>query len=38
MPLLEHWTKLSARPIAGRPLVNAEVKALVTRMAAANPL
>src|SRR3989442_167018 len=34
----EHWTKLSARPIAGRPPVNAEIKALVTRMAAANPL
>src|SRR3989442_7147855 len=34
----EHWTKLSSRPIAGRPPVNAEIKALVTRMAAANPL
>src|SRR2546427_5663152 len=34
----EHWTKLSARPIAGRPPVNAEIRALVTRMAAANPL
>src|SRR5882724_6415830 len=34
----EHWTKLSARPNAGRPPVNAEIKALVTRMAAANPL
>src|SRR2546426_8739415 len=34
----EHWTKLSARPIAGRPPVNAEIKALVKRMAAANPL
>src|SRR5216117_782816 len=34
----EHWTKLSARPLAGRPPVNAEIKALVTRMAAANPL
>src|SRR5437763_1225476 len=34
----EHWTKLSARPIAGRPPVNAEIKGLVTRMAAANPL
>src|SRR5207249_10101552 len=34
----EHWTKLSARPIAGRPPINAEIKALVTRMAAANPL
>src|SRR2546422_7475048 len=27
----EHWTKPSARPIAGRPPVNAEIKALVTR-------
>src|SRR5256714_11919161 len=34
----EHWTKLSAQPIAGRPPVNTEIKALVTRMAAANPL
>src|SRR3989454_3984255 len=34
----EHWTKLSVRPIAGRPPVNAEIKALVKRMAAANPL
>src|SRR2546427_13228849 len=34
----EHWTKLSAGPIAGRPPVSAEIKALVTRMAAANPL
>src|SRR5207245_4631422 len=34
----EHWTKLSARPIAGRPPVSAEIKALVKRMAAANPL
>jgi putative transposase len=34
----EHWTMLSARPTAGRPPVNAEIKALVTRMAAANPL
>src|SRR6267142_1785436 len=34
----EHWTKLSARPNPGRPPVNAEIKALVTRMAAANPL
>src|SRR6267142_2148946 len=34
----EHWTKLSARPNAGRPPVNVEIKALVTRMAAANPL
>jgi putative transposase len=34
----EHWTKLSARPIAGRPPVSVEIKALVKRMAAANPL
>src|SRR5258708_3829542 len=33
-----HWTKLSARPIAGRPPVSAEIKALVKRMVAANPL
>src|SRR5205807_9081359 len=34
----EYWARLSARPIAGRPPVNVEIKALVTRMAAANPL
>jgi len=34
----EHWTKLSGRPTGGRPPVSAELKALVTRMAAANPL
>jgi hypothetical protein len=34
----EYWTKLSARPTGGRPSVNAEIKVLVTRMAAANPL
>src|SRR5438128_6868650 len=34
----EYWARLSARPIAGRPPVSAEIKALVTRMAAANPL
>src|SRR5712692_3682812 len=34
----DNWTKLSARPIAGRPPVNAEIKALVKRMAVANPL
>jgi len=33
-----HWTSLSGRRLAGRPPVNAEIKALVTRMAAANPL
>ncbi len=34
----EHWTRLSGRPTVGRPAVNAEIKALVIRMAAANPL
>jgi putative transposase len=34
----EHWTKRSGRPTVGRPHVNAEIKALVIRMAAANPL
>jgi putative transposase len=34
----EHWTTLSGRPTGGRPPVNAELKTLVTRMAAANPL
>jgi putative transposase len=34
----EHWTKLSGRPTVGRPPVNAELKALVGKMAAANPL
>src|SRR5882762_3790426 len=34
----EHWTKLSGRPTAGRPPVNAEITALVRKMAAANPL
>src|SRR5437870_9634220 len=33
-----YWTKLSARPTGGRPRVNAEIKALVARMAVANPL
>jgi putative transposase len=33
----EYWTKLSGRP-EGRPPVSAEIKALVSRMAAANPL
>src|SRR5437899_9754936 len=32
-----HWTTLSARP-GGRPPVNTEIRALVTRMAEANPL
>jgi transposase InsO family protein len=34
----EYWTKLSGRPSGGRPPVNAEIRALVSRMAAANPL
>src|SRR3989449_9568296 len=34
----EHWTKLSGRPTRGRPPVNPEIAALVTRMTAANPL
>ena len=34
----EYWTRLSARPTGGRPAVNAEIEALVRRMAAANPL
>ena len=37
-PRGEYWTKLSDRPRGGRPPVNPEVKALVTRLAAANPL
>src|SRR5438132_12020323 len=36
--LREYWTKLSARPTGGRPPVSAEIKALVSRMVAANPL
>jgi transposase InsO family protein len=34
----EHWVQLSGRPSAGRPPVNAEVTALVRKIAAANPL
>jgi putative transposase len=34
----EYWAALSRRPTRGRPPVNAEIKAPVTRMAAANPL
>ena len=34
----EHWTKLSGRPTAGRPPVNAEIIALARKMDAANPL
>jgi putative transposase len=34
----EYWAKLSGGSSGGRPPVNAEIKALVSRMAAANPL
>ena len=34
----EHWTKLSGRPPVGRPPINAEITALVRKMAAMNPL
>ena len=34
----EYWTRLSGRTTGGRPPVNAEIQALVTRMAIANPL
>jgi len=34
----EYWTMLPGRPTGGRPSVNIEIKALITRMAAANPL
>src|SRR2546425_1499182 len=33
-----HWTALCSRPPVGRPPVNVEIRALVTRMADANPL
>jgi putative transposase len=33
-----HWTKLSGRPRVGRPPINAEIAALVRKMAATNPL
>src|SRR5947209_19308269 len=33
-----YWTRLSRRPIGGRPPVTAEIKALVARLATANPL
>jgi putative transposase len=34
----EYWTRLSRRPTGGRPRINAEIAALVRKMAAANPL
>jgi putative transposase len=34
----KYWTQLSGRSTGGRPPIDAEIKALVRRMAAANPL
>ena len=34
----QHWTQLSGSSTGGRPRVNAEIIALVRKMAAANPL
>src|SRR5918995_6483635 len=34
----EYWTQLSGRPIGGRPCVDAEIVALIRKIAAANPL
>jgi putative transposase len=34
----DYWTQLSGRPTRGRPTIHAEIKALITRMATANPL
>jgi hypothetical protein len=34
----EHWTTISGRPTGGHPPVSAEIRALVSSMAAANPL
>jgi putative transposase len=34
----EYWTQLSGRTTGGRPAINAEIRALITRMANANPL
>jgi putative transposase len=34
----EHWTTRSGRPRVGRPPINAEIAALIRRMAAMNPL
>src|SRR5262249_62347140 len=33
-----YWTLLSGRPKGGRPAIQAEIKALITRLATANPL
>jgi putative transposase len=34
----DYWTRCSHRPVVGRPPVTPEIRALVTQMAAANPL
>jgi putative transposase len=34
----EYWTQLSGRTTGGRPAINAEIRALIARMANANPL
>jgi len=34
----EFWTKLSGRPTGGRPPIHTEIKALINRLATANPL
>jgi putative transposase len=34
----EYWTRLSGRTTGGRPPIGAEIRALITRMATANPL
>jgi putative transposase len=34
----DYWTRRSRRPVVGRPPVTPEIRALVARMAAANPL
>ena len=34
----EYWARLSARPATGRPRVSRQIRALVVRMAQANPL
>jgi transposase InsO family protein len=34
----EYWAKLSGRTTGGRPPINAEIRALITRIATANPL
>jgi len=34
----EYWARVSARPAAGRPRVSRQIRALVVRMAQANPL